>query len=127
MVQGVANLLYLWIPMAAELSVEVGNCWRLLGQYHPAADCAEAAVSEFRERLPRSAQFNRIHAADAYLGMGELEQALDSAGTAIPMAKALSSARSIEFIQAFAARLEPYGTTVAVREFRDRLHAELAA
>ncbi|WP_181871021.1 hypothetical protein [Sphaerisporangium album] len=58
--------------------------------------------------------------------MGELEQALDSARGAIPMAKALSCARSVEFVQAFADRLEPYSNTVAVREFRDHLRIELA-
>ncbi|WP_248961170.1 helix-turn-helix transcriptional regulator [Sphaerisporangium perillae] len=118
-----------WIALheVAELNAEAGQCWALLGEHQRAAACAEAAVNEFRERLPRSAQFNRVHAADAYLRMSELEQALDSARAAIPMAKALSSARSIEFIQAFADRLEPYGKSVAVREFRDHLRSELAA
>jgi tetratricopeptide (TPR) repeat protein len=111
----------------AELNAEAGRCWGLLGEHQRAADCAEAAVSEFRERFPRSAQFNRMHAADAYLDMGELEQALDSARAAIPMAKALSSARSREFVTGFADRLEPYSDSVAVREFRDHLRTELAA
>ncbi|MFC7380645.1 helix-turn-helix transcriptional regulator [Sphaerisporangium rhizosphaerae] len=118
-----------WIGLHewAELNAEAGQSWGLLGDHQRAAACAEAAVTAFHDRLPRSAQFNRVHAADAYLGMKELEQALDSARAAIPMAKALSSARSVEFIQAFADRLEPHGTTVAVREFRDHLRSELAA
>ncbi|MEV6987506.1 helix-turn-helix transcriptional regulator [Sphaerisporangium sp. NPDC051017] len=127
--QGAADRDPAWIALheAVELNAEAGRCWSLLGEHHRAAECAEAAVNAFQERLPRSAQFNLVHAADAYLGMGELEQALDSARTAVPMAKALSSARSVEFVQAFADRLEPYGTTVAVREFRDHLRSELAA
>ncbi|MEV7011457.1 hypothetical protein [Streptosporangium sp. NPDC051022] len=110
-----------------ELNAEAGNCWRLLGAHHRAAACAEAAVSEFNERLPRSAQLNRVHAAEAYLEMGELEQALISVRTAIPVSKALSSARSVELIRRFDDRLEPYGDSVTVREFRDHLNAELAA
>ncbi|MEU9887637.1 hypothetical protein [Sphaerisporangium sp. NPDC051011] len=127
--QGAADRDPAWIALheTVELNAEAGRCWSLLGEHHRAAECAEAAVNAFQERLPRSAQFNLVHAADAYLGMGELEQALDSARAAVPMAKALSSARSVEFVQAFADRLEPYGTTVAVREFRDHLRSELAA
>ncbi|WP_405152253.1 hypothetical protein OG589_24555 [Sphaerisporangium sp. NBC_01403] len=116
-----------WIALheLAELNAEAGQSWGLLGEHQRAAACAEAAVNEFRNRLPRSAQFNRVHAADAYLRMGELEQALDSARAAIAMAKTLSSARSVEFITGLADRLGPYGGTVAVREFRDHLRAEL--
>ncbi len=118
-----------WTGMyeVVELNAQAGRCWSLLGQHQRAADRAEAAVTEFRERLPRTAQFNRIHAAEAYLAMGELEQALGSARAAIPMTKPLSSARSVEFIRGFAGQLEPYGKSTAVREFRDHLHSELVA
>ncbi|WP_177245554.1 helix-turn-helix domain-containing protein [Streptosporangium canum] len=112
---------------AAELNAEVGVCWRLLGEHRRAADCAEAAVTEFSERLPRSVQFNQVHAAEAYLGMGELEQALGTARAAIPVTKALTSARSVDLLQRFSGQLEPYGDTVAVREFRDHLNSELIA
>ncbi|MEU9887656.1 helix-turn-helix transcriptional regulator [Sphaerisporangium sp. NPDC051011] len=127
--QGPSNRDPAWIASyeIAELGSEAGQSWGLLGEHQRAAACAEGAVNAFQDRLPRSAQFNRVHAADAYLSMGELDQALDSARAAIPMAKTLSSARSVEFVQAFADRLEPYGTTVAVREFRDHLRSELAA
>lgn len=112
---------------AVELEAQAGACWRLLGDYARAAACAEAAVHEFSERLPRSAQINRVSAAGAYLGMGELERALDSARAAIPSIRALSSVRSVERLRDFARQLEPYGKTVMVREFRDQLHRELAA
>ncbi|MCW2877086.1 MAG: Helix-turn-helix protein [Sphaerisporangium sp.] len=59
--------------------------------------------------------------------MGELKQALDSARAAIPMTKALSSARSVERLGDFAGQLEPYGTSMMVQEFRDHLNRELAA
>ncbi|GGK63629.1 hypothetical protein Sme01_05870 [Sphaerisporangium melleum] len=118
-----------WITTyeSAELTAEAGQSWRLLGQHQRAVVCAEAAVQAFQGHMPRSAQFNQVHAADAYLSMGELEQSLDTARAAVPAAKSLSSTRSIEFVQAFAARLEPHSTTIAVREFRDHLRSELAA
>ncbi|WP_344972431.1 helix-turn-helix transcriptional regulator [Streptosporangium fragile] len=112
---------------AVELDAQAGRCWSLLGDHRRAAACAETVVTAFSERLPRSAQLNRVHAAEAYLDMGELEQAIDSARAAIPMTKALTSARSTDLLRRFADRLEPYGDSVMVREFRDRLNSELAA
>jgi hypothetical protein len=79
------------------------------------------------DRRPRSAQINRVSAAEAYLGMGELEHALDTARAAIPMTQTLTSARSVERLRRFAGRLEPYGGSVMIREFRDHLNSELAA
>ncbi|MEV8638237.1 helix-turn-helix domain-containing protein [Streptosporangium sp. NPDC051023] len=127
--QGVTDRDPEWTVMyeAEELNAEAGNCWRLLGDHRRAAEYAEAAVAGFGARLPRSAQLNQVHAAEAYLEKGELEQALDSARAAIPAAKALSSARSVELVRRFAARLEPCGGSMMVREFRDYLNAELAA
>ncbi|MEV7968895.1 helix-turn-helix transcriptional regulator [Sphaerisporangium sp. NPDC088356] len=127
--QGAADRDPAWVAVLepVELNAEAGNCWRLIGKHQRAVDCAEAAVTAFRQHSPRSAQFNRVHAAEAYLGMGELEQALDSARAAIPMTKAVSSVRSVECLRNFAGRLEPYGSSMMVREFRDHLNRELAA
>ncbi|MGC5010172.1 helix-turn-helix transcriptional regulator [Streptosporangium sp. DT93] len=111
----------------AEFKAQTGRCWSMLGEHRRAADCASAAVAEFGNRFPRSAQRNRLHTAEAYLGMGELEQALDAARAAIPATKALTSARSVDLIRQFAGRLEPYRSSVMVREFRDHLNHELAA
>ncbi len=109
------------------MNAEAGRRWSLLGEHHRAAEFAEAAVRAFQERLPHSAQFNQVHAAEAYLGLGELDHALDFARAAIPMAKALSSARAIGGLTGFVDCLDPYSTSVAVREFRDHLRSELAA
>ena len=112
---------------AAELGAQAGSCWRLLGDHARAAACAETAVTSFNGRLPRGAQLNRVNAAGAYLGMGELEQAIDLARAAIPATKALNSARSTERLQKFADELDPYSSSIMVRQFRDQLHSELAA
>ncbi|GAA3509228.1 transcriptional regulator with XRE-family HTH domain/tetratricopeptide (TPR) repeat protein [Streptosporangium album] len=110
-----------------ELTARMSRCWKLLGDYRRAADCAELAVRELTTKRPRAAQINQVSVAEAYLGMGEVEQAVDSARAAVPMARSLTSARSVERIRKFSARLEPYGTTVQVREFRAYLDSEFAS
>jgi len=110
-----------------ELRTQAGDCWSLLGEQRRALACAEEGVNAFSQRLPRSAQFCQVNAAKAYLGMGELEQALDTARTAIPMTKALHSARSVERLRQFAGLLEPYNNSIMVREFHDHLNHALAA
>jgi hypothetical protein len=110
-----------------EYTAQTGRCWDLLGEHRRAADSAEAAAAAFAGGSPRSAQFNRVHAAESYLAVGELEHALDSARSAVLMTKALNSARAVEFVERFSAQLEPYNDTIAVREFRDHVRIELAA
>ncbi|MFB9249325.1 helix-turn-helix domain-containing protein [Sphaerisporangium melleum] len=118
-----------WIAWqdAPELTARMSKCWKLLGDHKRAADCAESAVREFIGKRPRAAQLNKMSAAEAYLGMGEVEQAVDSARAAIPLASSLTSVRSVERIRKFSDRLEPYAATVQVKEFRAYLNAELAS
>lgn len=110
-----------------ELRAEAGNCWRLIGDHQRALATAEAAVTEFQGRLPRSAQINRVHAAEAHVKLGDVEQALEAARPAILATKALASPRTVGFLKGFDKHLDPYADTIAVREFRDHLRRELAA
>jgi tetratricopeptide (TPR) repeat protein len=127
--QGATDRDPLWVGRfdAVELSGQAACCWGLLNEHQRALTCAETAIHGYGERFSRAVQLSQVNAAEAYLGMGELEQALDSARAAIPMTKALTSARSVERLQKFAGQLEPYGDSVMVREFRDHLNHELAA
>jgi transcriptional regulator with XRE-family HTH domain len=127
--QGATDRDPLWVGRfdAVELSGQAGCCWGLLDEHQRALTCAETAIHGYGERFSRAAQFSQVNAAEAYLGMGELEQALGSARAAIPMTKALTSARSVERLRKFAGQLEPYGDSVMVREFRDHMNHELAA
>ncbi|MGW0805751.1 hypothetical protein [Nonomuraea sp. NPDC002799] len=110
-----------------ELGAEIGTTCNLLGAYDRGAANAEHAVREFAVSRPRSAQLNRLAAADAYLGGRELEQALHSVRSAVPVAADLASARLVESIRQFDRRLRPYEGTVQVREFRAYLHQQLAS
>ncbi|MEU0483957.1 hypothetical protein ABZ260_32830 [Streptosporangium sp. NPDC006013] len=87
----------------------------------------EAVLREYGERRFRSAQLSRVGAADACLGLGELEQAVDSARTAIPMARSPTSSRLVGRIRKLSDRLEPYSATIQVREFRAYLDRVLVS
>ncbi|MGP3918666.1 helix-turn-helix transcriptional regulator [Nonomuraea sp. 10N515B] len=110
-----------------ELRAELGATWHLLGRHDRAADDAEHVTREFAVARPRTAQLNRLAAAHAYLGKGELEQAIQSVRTVIPVACELASSRLVESIQQFDKRLKPYERTVHVREFRAYLDQQLGA
>ncbi|MEO3801177.1 helix-turn-helix transcriptional regulator [Nonomuraea sp. B1E8] len=110
-----------------QLGAEIGATWHLLGKHDRAAGYAEHAVRAFDGHRPRSAQLNRLAAANAYLGKREVEQAVDTVRTALPAAGRLASHRLVESIRQFDKRLRPYENTIHVREFRDYLHHQLAA
>ncbi|MEO3810827.1 helix-turn-helix transcriptional regulator [Sphaerisporangium sp. B11E5] len=118
-----------WVALhdLPELGAEMGRCWALLGEHQRALRCAETAVAAFEGKFARSAQFNRMHAAESYLGLGELDQALHTARPAVPTARSLSSTRAVEFVERFTAQLEPHRDVIAVREFREHVRTELAA
>ncbi|GAA3813336.1 hypothetical protein GCM10022226_37580 [Sphaerisporangium flaviroseum] len=127
--QGPADRDPAWLPSYGEpgFTAAVGSCWRMIGEHRRAAACAEKAMREYGERFPRAMRFTQVNAAEAQLGMGELEQALDTARAVIPSAKSLTSIRLVERVREFSGGLEPYGKSMLVREFRDHLNSELAA
>jgi tetratricopeptide (TPR) repeat protein len=112
---------------AAELAAEAGCAWRMIGKHQRAAECADQALRGFGTAFPRSTQFNKIHRAQAAWGLGQLDQALSLAGSAIPAAKTLTSSRTIQLVRAFDAELAPRATDPKVRQWRDFLRAELPA
>ncbi|HEY1157823.1 MAG TPA: helix-turn-helix transcriptional regulator [Arthrobacter sp.] len=111
----------------AELAAEAGYCWQRVGEHRKAADLAEQALAGFDTSYARSTQFNRVHAAHAYLDLGDLDYALALASPAIPAAKELTSARAVAHIRDFADRLAPHARQPAVRDFNDLLHDSLAS
>lgn len=111
----------------AELAAEAGYCWQRVGEHRKAADLAEQALAGFGTSYARSTQFNRVHAAHAYLDLGDLDHALALATPAIPAAKELTSARAVAHIRDFADRLTPHARQAAVRDFNEMLHDSLAS
>ncbi|MFI6295969.1 helix-turn-helix domain-containing protein [Nonomuraea sp. NPDC050790] len=111
----------------AELAAEAGYCWQRVGEHRKAADLAEQALAGFGTSYARSTQFNRVHAAHAYLDLGDLDHALSLAIPAIPAAKELTSARAVAHIRDFASRLTPHARLTAVQDFNDMLHDSLAS
>jgi hypothetical protein len=99
----------------------------LLGAHDRAAECAERVTRDFALSRPRSAQLNQLAAANAYLGKGEVEQAVDRVRAAVPLADSLASTRLVESIRQFDKRLRPYENTIQVREFRAYLDQRLAS
>lgn len=118
-----------WLASYGEpgFAAALGSCWQLTGEHGRAAVYAETAMRGYGERFPRAVQFTSVNAAEAQLGIGELEQALHTARAVIPAAKSLTSVRLVKRLREFSGQLEPYGKTVMVREFRDHLKHELAA
>ncbi|SDG56798.1 DNA-binding transcriptional regulator, XRE-family HTH domain [Sinosporangium album] len=107
---------------------EEGRVWSLLGNHQRALGHADDAISSYTGGTRRrSIQLNRLEAAKAHLAMGDLEQSLACARLAVPAVKSLTSTRAAHLAHRFADRLEPYGTSPHVREFRDLLKAELSA
>ncbi|SDH33631.1 Transcriptional regulator, contains XRE-family HTH domain [Sinosporangium album] len=102
-----------------------GRVWSSLGHHRRALASADSAVSSLDGLFVRAVQLGRVDAANAHLAMGDLDQAVATARATVPAAKTLASSRTAQLIRRFANRLEPYGTSPHVREFRDHLKAAL--
>jgi hypothetical protein len=64
-----------------------------------------------------------VHAAEAYLDLGELDHALAFARDVVPAVKELTSARAVGIVRSFSAKLEQHRATRQVRECDDYLRA----
>ncbi|TMQ90991.1 helix-turn-helix transcriptional regulator [Actinomadura soli] len=102
-----------------------GLCWQMIGEYPRAAQCADQAVHGLNPRFPRAIQLNTVHLATARLGMGDLDYALAAAKDAVPMANALTSRRSVEWVRDFDTRLAPHADEPQVKDWRDFMRSEL--
>ena len=103
----------------AELSAELGHCFRDLGQTGPAVDHAQRSTSGASNR---SDFFATMVLADSHLTHGEVEQACRTATRALELGATLKSARCVTYLQAFRARLEQHPRTRVISEFLDQAH-----
>ncbi|GAA2839004.1 helix-turn-helix transcriptional regulator [Nonomuraea rubra] len=110
----------------AELTAEAGYCWQRIGEHQCGVEHAEQALASFASGFIRSIQFNRVHAAQARLDLGDLDGALAHARPAVGAAKELTSARAVAQVRDFATRLtQRHPHNAEAREFTDYLRREL--
>ncbi|GII96368.1 helix-turn-helix domain-containing protein [Sinosporangium siamense] len=110
----------------AELAGNAGSCWRKIGDFSRATSQAERAMRSFGNPYSRSVQLTRLSAADSYLGMGDLDQAVDTARQAISGLKELTSTRAGNRALGFAKRLKADFPGSQANEFGDYVRSELA-
>ncbi|MFD9939567.1 helix-turn-helix domain-containing protein [Nonomuraea sp. NPDC059023] len=111
----------------AELAGEGGRCWRGADEFQRGVTRQQEAIAAFGTRYPRSILLTQISVAEGYLGMSEIEAALEHARAAVTSAKDLTSTRATAHLHDFATRLQPYGDNRHVQDFTDYLRTELAS
>jgi transcriptional regulator with XRE-family HTH domain/tetratricopeptide (TPR) repeat protein len=116
-----------WDITSAEVTAEIGHCWRMIGEHARAEACTTQALRGFGSQFLRSVQLNTVHLAQALTGKNELDAALHHARAAVPMAQRLKSTRCTAWIREFDRGLEPHAGEPAVREWRAYLRHELSA
>lgn len=104
----------------AEMADEFGHCFRDLGLARPAADHAAKAAASYGDQYQRSDFFALMVLADAYADQDEPEQACNAALKAMQLGETLTSARCALYVSEFRDRLDRFGRTPAIREFREQ-------
>lgn len=111
----------------AELAGEGGLCWRGIGEFQRGIASQQHAMASFGNRYPRSVQLTQTSVAEGYLGMGDIEAALEHARAAVISAKDLTSTRATAHLHDFTTHLKAHRDSAHVRDFTDYLRAELAS
>ncbi|WP_163569423.1 hypothetical protein [Fodinicola feengrottensis] len=101
----------------AELAAEIGHCFRDLGRHQDAAGYLLQSVCGTSDEYLRSNYFATMVLADAHLAAGDREQAQSIALKAIDVGEHLKSARTVEYLREFRARLALAGPSVMDRSF----------
>ncbi len=104
----------------AELTHHAAHSMRDLGHPADAHDLAGEALSGYPESSVRSRGFVRTIQATALLQRQEVDAACAAALEALDIAGRVRSARSVDWLRDFQARLRPYAQVVAAREFTER-------
>ncbi len=105
----------------AELAAEFGHCFRDLGRPVDASQYANQCLGTIDDGVYlRSDFFATMVLADAHLGAGELEQACTVTLDALKVGEQLRSARCVNYLREFTARLETLGKAVGVADFREQ-------
>ncbi|OPC81929.1 hypothetical protein B4N89_14155 [Embleya scabrispora] len=101
----------------AELSAELGHCFRDMHQAQQATTYAELCLGGTDGRYVRSDFFATMVLAEAHLTAGEPELACRSALTALRLGRQLKSARCVTYLSEFRTKLAVFATSASVTEF----------
>ncbi|WP_406284318.1 hypothetical protein [Embleya sp. NBC_00896] len=101
----------------AELSVELGHCFRDMRQARQATTYAEQCLGGTDGHYIRSDFFATMVLAEAHLAAGELERACRTALDALTIGRQLKSARCVSYLAAFRKKVDSRSDSTAVAEF----------
>jgi len=101
----------------AELSAELGHCFRYMSQARQATTYAELCLGGTDGRYIRSDFFATMVLAEAHLTAGEPERACRTALDALTIGRQLKSARCVSYVAAFRKKLDAHTGSTAVAEF----------
>ena len=104
----------------AELSAEIGHCFRDLGRPVDAVEYATHCLAMIDAATsPRSRFFAYMVLADAYLNAGETEQAYGTVAEALNIGEQLRSARCINYVREFRELVTSIGAHAGQSEFEE--------
>lgn len=108
----------------AELSAELGHCFRDIGRAADATQHASQSLAAVEgTAFERSDFFAAVVLADAHLAAGELEQACGVALNALTAGEQIRSARCVNYLREFRQRLVTAGESLAAAEFYEHARA----
>ncbi|MGE3414271.1 MAG: XRE family transcriptional regulator [Dehalococcoidia bacterium] len=102
---------------AAELSAELGHCYRDLGRPDGAIEHATAALDSASGAYVRSDFFVAMVLADAHLDRGDVDEGCRVAAAAFAAGEGLDSARCASYVDEFKRRLVRHKKAAEVRDF----------
>ncbi|GAB3912572.1 hypothetical protein GCM10029964_120520 [Kibdelosporangium lantanae] len=107
----------------SEINVMAGRCYVELGLPERAVPLLSGALAHYDERMTRELALYTSWLAEAQIGLGEVEEAANSAARALELTEQISSARSDDRVSLLRRKLEPYRNIPAVQDFEEQVHA----
>jgi hypothetical protein len=105
----------------AELSAELGHCFRDIGRAADATQHASQSLAAIEgTAFERSDFFAAVVLADAHLAAGELERGCGIALNALTAGEQIRSARCVNYLREFRKRLAAAGESPAAAEFYEQ-------
>jgi transcriptional regulator with XRE-family HTH domain len=110
-----------WAAWADQSEFEImsGRCWSVLRMPRKAIPVLEGALAGFDDTRARDKALYMTWLAEAYLDMGEIEQAAATTGRVLALADGIGSVRPGKRAAVLAGRLAPYRSSSDVAEVLD--------